>query len=98
MTDRWRESDHGFVIDKVSFVPDHVHIALSVHPKLSPSEAILKLMNGSQELMWDRFSNAVVKSAVERLWQPGAYVGSFGELSGKAIKAYMHRWASQESL
>ena len=97
VTERWRELRQGFLIDKVSFVPDHVHIALSIHPTISPIAAVESLMNAGQELMWNRFPNVIVKSAVERLWQPSAYFGSFGALNRKAIKAYMHRWEDSHS-
>lgn len=95
VTERWRELQQGYLIDKVSFVPDHVHVAISLHPAQGPVDVVAKLMNSAQELMWDRFPNLVIKSSLERLWEPGAYVGSFGELSGRAIKAYMQRWASE---
>ncbi len=94
VTERWRAMQEGFLIDKVSFVPDHVHIALTMHPTRSPLAVVTSLMNASQELMWECHPSVVIKSAVERLWQPGAYIGSFGALSSKAIKAYMHRWGS----
>ena len=92
VSESWRELRQGFLIDKVSFVPDHVHILLSVHPTKSPIAVLESLMNAGQELMWNRYPNLVIKSAVERLWQPSAYLGSFGAISGKAIKAYMLRW------
>ena len=95
VTEGWRELRQGFLIDKVSFVPDHVHIALTTHPTQSPISVVGTLMNSAQELVWNRYSNVAIQSAVERLWQSGAYIGSFGALSGKAIKAYMYRWASR---
>ena len=95
ITERWLELHDGFLIDKVSIVPDHVHIALTLHPTQSPINVVAALMNTSQDLMWDRFPNVVIKASVERLWQPSAYIGSYGALSSKAIKAYMHRWASR---
>jgi len=92
ITERWREMRQGFLIDKVSFVPDHVHIALAIHPTKSPIAVVESLMNAGQDLMWDRYPNVIIRSAAERLWQPSAYFGSFGAISSKAIKAYMHRW------
>ena len=92
VSEGWRELRQGFFIDKVSFVPDHVHIALTLHPTKSPMAVVESLMNIGQELMWNRYPNLVIKSAVERLWQPSAYFGSFGAIGSKAIKAYMHRW------
>ena len=97
VTARWRELRSGFLIDKVSFVADHVHIALTVHPTRSPIAVVESLMNVSQEYMWNRHADVVIQSAVERLWQPSAYLGSFGTLSGKAIKSYMHRWSTSQA-
>jgi REP element-mobilizing transposase RayT len=79
-------------IDKVSFVPDHVHLALSVHPSVAPTVVITALMNAAQETMWRQFDREVIQAGVERLWQPSAYVGSFGDLSSNAMSAYVKRW------
>ncbi len=94
VAERWRDLQRGYLIDKVSFVPDHVHLALTLHPVQAPAAVAATLMNAAQDLMWDRYSGVVIKSAVERLWQSSAYIGSFGALSSKAIKAYMHRWSN----
>lgn len=94
VTERWRDLQRGYLIDKVSFVPDHVHLALTLHPVQSPASVVATLMNAAQEMMWDRYGHVLIQSAVERLWQPSAYIGSFGALSSKAIKSYMHRWSN----
>jgi REP element-mobilizing transposase RayT len=77
--DHWRslQSDLRFVIDKVSFLPDHVHVAVALHPSVSPAGVAIGMMNAAQELMWTRFDDLVVRAGVERLWQPSAYIGSF---------------------
>lgn len=80
------------VIDKVSFLPDHVHVALALHPAASPAEIVVGMMNAAQETMWAAFADDVVRAGVERLWQCSAYIGSFGELSSNAISAYVERW------
>jgi REP element-mobilizing transposase RayT len=93
VTEKWLELPGKFLIDKVSFVPDHVHVAVSVHPSVPPAEVACELMNCSQELMWERHADSVVRAGVDRLWRPSAYVGSFGDLSSNAISAYLKRWA-----
>ena len=89
------QSSCRFLIDKVSFVPDHVHVAVSVHPTASQANVVLALMNASQERMWLDFETVVIKGRVNRLWQPSAYIGSFGELSSNAVSAYLNRWSRQ---
>jgi hypothetical protein len=49
-------------------------------------------MNASQEVLWSQFDRDVIQAGVERLWQPSAYVGSFGDLTSNAISANVARW------
>ena len=83
-------------VEKVSFVPDHVHLAVRTHPTQSPGAIIVALMNAAQELMWTEFADSVIQARVERLWQPGAYLGSYGDLESAKIAAYVRRWEEAE--
>jgi REP element-mobilizing transposase RayT len=87
--------DRQAALLKVSFLPDHVHIALRVHPAVSPAELILELMNSAQELIWNTFGDSVVRAGIERLWQPSAYLGSYGDLESAKISTYVKRWESE---
>jgi REP element-mobilizing transposase RayT len=91
---RWRHTDEQFpaFIEKVSFVPDHVHLAVRTHPSVSPAALILALMNASQELMWDDYADSAIQAEARRLWQAGAYVGSYGNLESPKIAAYVRKW------
>ena len=56
-------------------------------------------MNVSQELIWTDLTNAVIRGRVERLWQPGTYVGSYGDMESAKISAYVRKWeAADEDL
>jgi putative transposase len=94
VTQRWQSLEEWmrFRIEKVSFLPDHIHIAVELHPAAAPDSIILKLMNEAQEWMWSEFEMDVIRSKVTRLWQPSAYVGSFGDLRSAAISAYVKQW------
>src|SRR5689334_1156482 len=47
IAEEWRniQQEFRFVVVKVSFVPDHVHVALRTHPSMSPAAAVATLMN-----------------------------------------------------
>jgi REP element-mobilizing transposase RayT len=94
---RWRAvlTESQAALLKVSFVPDHVHLALRVHPAVSPAELIVRLMNESQELMWNRFDDSVIRAGAERLWQPTAYLGSYGDLASPQISQYIRDWEDE---
>jgi REP element-mobilizing transposase RayT len=97
VTEQWLKQQAKFTLDKVSFLPDHVHIATSIHPSMAPAAVAEVLMNSAQELIWNRFPSLAVKARIERLWQPSGYIGSFGNLSSPAVKAYMRNWAESQS-
>jgi REP element-mobilizing transposase RayT len=91
---RWLEvQDAGrFALRKVSFLPDHVHVAVQTHPTVLPGELAVRLMNAAQALMWERFADAAIQARVERLWSPSAYVGSYGELATPQVQQYLRNW------
>jgi putative transposase len=98
IAEHWRvlQGEYPMAIEKVSFVPDHVHLAVDVHPSLAPAKIVVALMNASQELMWNEFADSVVGAAVERLWQPSAYIGSYGDLESAKIASYVRTWEQEE--
>jgi REP element-mobilizing transposase RayT len=76
---------------KVSFVPDHVHIALRAHPTESPADLVVALMNSAQQTM----SRQLIAAKVDRLWEPIAYLGSYGDLASPQISKYIQNWAGE---
>ena len=54
---RWRQmqDELAMAVEKVSFVPDHVHLAVRIHPSVSPATTVVALMNTAQERMWSDF-------------------------------------------
>lgn len=85
----------GFVLHKVSFLPDHVHLAVHVHPSVQPAGLICLLMNEAQSVAEFVMRRMNVPPAVERLWQPTAYMGSFGNLASPQVAAYLRRWEAE---
>ena len=96
----WRRlaETRPLVIEKVSFVPDHVHLAVRAHPSTSPAEFVVELMNASQERMWNDFADLVIEGGVDRLWQPSAYIGSYGDLESRKTAGYVRNWEADPDL
>ncbi|MGH9883685.1 MAG: IS200/IS605 family transposase [Pyrinomonadaceae bacterium] len=74
-------------IRKVSFVPDHVHIAVRTHPATSPADLVSELMNTAQEAM----QGTLIHAGLERLWEPSAYISSYGDFASPQIRKYLER-------
>lgn len=77
---------------KVSFLPDHVHVAVQARPGVSPASLVVLLMNAAQRVVWERFRASAIRARIERLWQPSAYVGSFGDWATPQIQHYIRNW------
>ena len=93
-TSCWQKAGHenGFKLIEVSFLPDHVHLAIRSHPTVAPAEIVSELMNLAEEVIWERYSEHVIQAGVDRLFTPSAYVGGYGRLNSKAIRGYLDRW------
>jgi putative transposase len=100
VAERWRQLLSGLraALLKVSFVPDHVHLAVRMHPAVSPAALILELMNSAQQVMFERFTEALLQARVERLWQPSAYIGSYGDLTSPQMRQYIRNFAGEDVL
>jgi REP element-mobilizing transposase RayT len=95
---RWLDLqvENRFALRKVSFLPDHIHIAVLLHPAVAPAEVVLILMNEGQRLLADKYSGELVGRGLSRVWQPSAYIGSYGELATPQVQKYIRRWREQE--
>ena len=95
VSDAWLQSqlDQSFFLRKVSFLPDHVHIAVRLHPSISPAEPVLTLMNVAQQVM----SHELIRLGLDRLWQSSVYIGSYGDLTSSQIVKYIDEWKKSRS-
>jgi REP element-mobilizing transposase RayT len=93
----WRalEEKEQFALLKVSFVPDHVHVAVRCHPSVAPAQLVVALMNTAQKTLWEGFADAVIQAKLKRLWQPSAYVGSYGDLATPKLQRFIQNWRAQ---
>jgi putative transposase len=81
---------HGFAIDQISVVPDHVHLLVRLVPKLSIEFCALSLMNNAQHFIGANFPEMLIQAGASQLWQPSAYAGTCGEVTTALIKAWLN--------
>ena len=81
---------------KVSWVPDHVHVAFRSHPSVVPAKIACLLLNASQEVLLERFDALAIRTGNPRIWKPGAYIGTYGDLANSQIQAYLDSWRKQK--
>ena len=71
---------------------------LASHPSVVPLQLVLALLNESQTLMASQFSSLLLHADSRRLWKPGAYVGTYGDLATPHIQAYLGNWRASNEL
>jgi putative transposase len=81
----------GFAIDRMSVLPDHVHLMVRTAAKMNIEACALSLMNNAQHWMAKRFPDVLVKEKVDQLWQWSAYAGTCGEVTTALMKWFLRK-------
>lgn len=83
-------SKHGFAIDQISVVPDHIHMLVRIVPSMSIEECALLLMNNGQYFVGKHCPQVLIENGINQLWQPSAYVGSCGKYTTGLIQKWLN--------
>ena len=78
----------GIEIIEAEACPDHIHMLLSIPPKMSVSYAIGYLKGKSSLMIFDRHANLKYKYGNRHFWARGYYVDTVGR-NKEAIKKYI---------
>ena len=80
----------GVEIHEASACPDHIHMLVSIPPKLSVSQFMGYLKGKSSLMIFDRHANLKYKYGNRQFWCTGFYVDTVGR-NKKAIEAYIQK-------
>ena len=78
----------GVEIIEANACPDHIHMLVSIPPKLSVSQFMGYLKGKSSLMIFDRHANLKYKYGNRHFWCRGYYVDTVGKYE-KAIKEYI---------
>ena len=78
----------GVEIIEGHMMPDHVHLLLSIPPKISVSSFMGYLKGKSALMMFDKHANLKYKFGNRHFWSQGYYVSTVG-LNEKTIRKYI---------
>ncbi|WP_283594404.1 IS200/IS605 family transposase [Limosilactobacillus galli] len=76
------------IIEGHIMMPDHVHLLLSIPPKLSVSQFMGYLKGKSSLMMFDHHANLKYKFGNRHFWAEGYYVSTVG-LNESTIRKYI---------
>ena len=78
----------GVEIIEANACPDHIHMLVSIPPKLSVSQFMVYLKGKSSLMIFDRHANLKYKYGNRQFWCTGYYVDTVGR-NKKVIEAYI---------
>ena len=87
----------GIEIIEAEACPDHIHMLLSIPPKISVSYAIGYLKGKSTLMIFDRHANLKYKYGNRNFWARGYYVDTVGR-NKEAIKKYIQNQLQEDKL
>lgn len=82
-----KATEHGWTIEKMEIMPDHVHIFIKTTPNDSPVFIISQLKGYTSFILRKEFE--WLKSRLPTLWTRSYYVESIGHISEDIIKKYI---------
>ena len=85
----------GVEIIEGHMMPDHVHMLVSIPPKISVSSFMGYLKGKSALMMFDRHANLKYKFGNRHFWAEGYYVSTVG-LNEKTITKYIREQEQQD--
>ena len=87
----------GVEIIEGEVCPDHIHLLLSIPPKMSVSGFMGYLKGKSSLMIFDRHANLKYKYGNRHFWARGYFVDTVGR-NKKAIKAYIQNQLQEEQI
>jgi len=82
-------AEKGFTIHTMEVMPDHVHIFVSSHPKLSASYIVKMLKGISGRWLMLRYPELKQQLWKGNLWNSSFYIETIGSVSEEAVKKYI---------
>jgi putative transposase len=87
----------GIEIIEAEACPDHIHMLLSIPPKMSVSYAIGYLKGKSSLMIFDRHANLKYKYGNRHFWARGYYVDTAGK-NAKRIQEYIKNQLKEDQI
>lgn len=83
--------EKGFLLHTMEVMPDHVHVFVSAHPKISPSYIVKMLKGISGRKLFLKFPELKHKLWKGHLWNSSFYIETVGSVSEEAIGKYIEK-------
>jgi putative transposase len=79
-------NDCKIKIEAMEVMPDHIHVFVSAHPKISPYLLIKRFKGRASNILRKKYLQL---SKLSSLWSGSYYVGTVGNVSESVVKMYI---------
>lgn len=76
----------GVEVVTMEIMPDHVHLFVSCHPKVSPHSIVKKIKSSSSNILRKKYPQLL---RIPCLWSSSYYCGTVGFASESVVKSYI---------
>jgi putative transposase len=78
-------------VDRIGFLPDHIHLIIEAIPSLSVYECALAFLNNTNHWMHKHYWGVLKETGAWDVWQPSFYAGTVGEYTTAQVKRFLGR-------
>jgi REP-associated tyrosine transposase len=79
----------GFVVERVTLLPDHIHLMIEALPGVSIYDCALALVNNTALWMGKNYWGVLQQTAAWNVWQPSFYAGTVGAYSTAQVRKFL---------
>jgi putative transposase len=82
-----KQSEYNYNIIEIEILSDHVHLLISVNPKIGIHSVVTKIKGSSSRILREEFPE--LKSKLPTLWTNSKFISTVGSVSLEIIKKYI---------
>jgi putative transposase len=80
----------GFVLDRITIVPNHLHLIVEAIPSLSMDACALSLVNNTRQWLEKNYWGVLKQAEAWNVWKPSFYVGTTGEFTTAQVRKFLN--------
>lgn len=88
-----KQQEYGYEVIEMEIMPDHVHLLLSVNPKIGVYSVVTKIKGYTSFTLREEFPE--LKSRLPCLWTRSRFISSVGTVTLEVVKKYIEEQKNQ---
>jgi len=82
-----KQEEYGYRVIEMEVMPDHIHLLLDVHPKVSIVTIVNKIKGYTSNILRSEFPS--LRSRIPALWTRSKFITTVGSVSLEVVKHYI---------